>query len=119
MTLDLPGIALIITAIGAVIGPIVTAWLQIRAANKAVVNKTEAITARNAQNNKIDGMAVLVDGHATEQARQITALHTEIARLQTPGTVTPQQTAGEGEAPVGIDKGVVTVEPSPNDSKPV
>jgi hypothetical protein len=117
MAFDYAGTALIITALGAVVGPAVTAYLQLRAAHKADINKQEAMAARDVQNTKIDSMAMSVDGHATEQTRQITALHAEVARLQTPGTTTPTQTAGEGSAPVGIDKGVVTVEPSINDPK--
>jgi hypothetical protein len=118
--MDLPGIALIITAFGAVVGPAVTAYLQLRAAKLAEKNKQEAIDARVINQDELKaGQAeihTLVDGHSSEQTRQITALHAEIARLQTPGTITPQQTAGDNTNPVGIDKGVVTV--APDDSKP-
>jgi hypothetical protein len=107
--------AALVTAIGAVIvsliGAITTAYLQVKASRKLDVNKNEAIAARDAQNAKLDTVAASVDGHATEQVRQITALHTEVARLQSPGTTTPQQTAGDTGAPVGIDQGVVTVAP--------
>jgi hypothetical protein len=90
------------------IGNAIQNW---RSSKKVEDNKKEAIAARNAQNVKLDKVSTLVDGHATEQTRQITALHEEVARLQTPGTITPTQIAGQGDAPVGIDRGIVTVEP--------
>jgi hypothetical protein len=50
MTTDLKGVALVIaavcTGIAAVVGPIVTAYLQIKASKKADANKVEAVAAR-------------------------------------------------------------------------
>lgn len=81
----------------------------------AVLNKTEAIAAREAQNVKIDTVATTVNGHSTEQKRLIVALKDEVSRLSRPGAeATTEQKAGSGTdgvgALVGIDHGVVTVE---------
>lgn len=50
MTIDLKGTALVIaavcTGIAAIVGPLVTAWLQIKAAKLADTNKKESIAAR-------------------------------------------------------------------------
>lgn len=90
---------------------ILMAWRSQRDAAKdakelAALNKTEAIAARNAQNVKIDKVATSVDGHATAQESRINALHTEVARLQAPGTTTPATGSG---APVTMDKSGIQV----------
>ena len=108
--LDLPGTALVIGAIfagiAAIVGPIVTGYLQIKASRLAEKNKAEAIAARGEQNAVLNTVATNVNGHAAEQARQITALHSEVVRLQTPGTSTPTPESG---APVTLDADGVSV----------
>ena len=63
MTIDLPGTALVITAtlagIAAVVGPIVTAYLQIKASKKIEANKQEAIARREEQTKTIINKAVI------------------------------------------------------------
>ena len=85
MTIDLAGIALIITAFGAVVGPAVTAYLQLKAARKAEVNKQEAIIARTAQTDQIAAVHTLVNSRSEQQDRKIEGLKTEIVRLNIPG----------------------------------
>ena len=106
--------AALITAAGAVIvsliGAITTAYLQIKASRTTEKNKNEAIAERAQLQTKVDAVAATVDGHATEQTRQIVALKEAVASQSRGGTI-PEQTAGaEGNAPVGTDQGVVTVE---------
>jgi hypothetical protein len=63
MTIDLAGTALVIGAvcagIAAVVGPVVTAYLQIKASRKADANKTESMAAREAQTQTIIASAVV------------------------------------------------------------
>lgn len=121
LPLDLSGIALIITAVFGgvvtVISTVTSVYLQLKASRKSEINKAEAIAAREEQNIKLDTVATAVNGHATEQQRQIVALHSEVVRLQAAGTTTPQQSAGKGGALVGIDQGIVTVEHPAHDRR--
>lgn len=89
---DWTGIALVIGAVAAGISGIMNTVLTWKAKNKLTV------------------IGEGVDGTKTELERQNTALKLEVVRVQDNDTTTPQQTAGEGGAPVGIDKGVVSVE---------
>ena len=78
MTIDLKGTALVIaavcTGIAAVVGPVVTAYLQLRAAKRAETaaelaekNKNESIAARASLESKVD----TVVGHVSDIAAAV------------------------------------------------
>jgi len=93
--------------IAVVIGAVVTALVTL---GNAIMNWKHARQASNdimAQNVILGQVATGVDGMNTELTRQNTALKKVVASNEP----VPEQVAGEaGNAPVGTDKGVVTVE---------
>lgn len=117
MTVDMMGTAAVIGAVfagvAAVVGPIVTAYLQIKASRKIDTNKQESVRRSASLESKVDSVAAVVNGHSTEQTRKIDALTGEVQRLNVPGAASTLETAvgtPEGAGRVTIDKGVVTSE---------
>lgn len=102
---DWNGIALTITAVGVIIGPIIQ-WLLSRATRNKLDENTAALAGKQ------DEIHSLVDGVKSKLEEQNVALKAEVARQNTAGaSPTTQQAAGTGDpGSVGIDKGVVTVE---------
>ena len=93
ITISAADIVSILGALGTFVAAVAAAYTSIR--NHRVMKRVEAQT----------------DGISKELQRKNTALKMEVARVsENPESVTPEQLAGGGGAPVGISKGVVTVE---------